>query len=80
MLTVIALIPPATVLLAGMQQLSLATSGGYMSELAALVAPVLIALGVMLMAPGVLFLIVRRKFAFVFAIVVAAGIVAVAVS
>jgi hypothetical protein len=74
-LAVAALIPPGAVLAAGLQQVQLAMSDRYMHELAALVAPILIALGVMLLVPGVLYLILRRRFLLVVAVLVAAAIV-----
>lgn len=77
-LTVVAMIPPAGVLLVGFQQLALGLSGGYMSELAIVVGPMLIALGLMLLTPGVVYLVLRRRFPFYAAIVAALIVVVLA--
>ncbi|NLE97106.1 MAG: hypothetical protein GX596_03845 [Propionibacterium sp.] len=73
-MAVVALIPPGAILVTGIQQLLFAMGGGYMSDVAAVIAPILIALGLMLAAPAVLYLILRRRFLFVVAVVVAATI------
>ncbi len=78
-LTLVAMIPPAGVLLVGFQQLSLGLSGGYMSELAIVVGPMLIALGLMLLVPGVLYLVLRRRFPFYVALVAALIVIVLAI-
>lgn len=74
-LAVIALIPPGAILVLGFQQLLFAMGGGYMSDLAGAIAPLLIALGVMLVVPGILYLILRRRFLLVIALLVAVFVV-----
>lgn len=73
-LALLALIPPGAIVVTGLQQIAYGASGGHMSELAALIGPLLLVTGLMLVAPGVLYLILRRRFLFVVALVVAAAI------
>lgn len=76
-LTCVTLLVPLAMLAAGLQQLALGTSGGYMSELALAVAPVIIIAGVFLLVPGVLYLVLRQRLLFVAAMVLSAGVLAV---
>ncbi|GAB3811347.1 hypothetical protein GCM10028820_02420 [Tessaracoccus terricola] len=76
-LTCVALLVPVGILGVGLQQLSVGMSGAYMSELSLAIAPVVIAIGVFLLVPGVLYLVVRQKLLFVATMVVTAGVLAV---
>lgn len=74
LLAVVALVPPGALVVFGVQQVTYGMRGGYMSELSAAIGPILTATGLLLVAPGVLYLLLRRRFLFVVALVVAAAI------
>lgn len=72
-LTLVSLVPGALLLWAGLDQLFFGMSDAYMSELAASLAPFIIAIAVILLLPGLLYLVIRQKFLFVVAMIFGGG-------
>lgn len=72
-ITCVSLLLPLGVLAFGFQQLSYGRSGKYMSELAAAMAPLVLAVGAILLVPGVLYLVLRRRILFFVTIAVTVG-------
>lgn len=73
LLTAISLVPGALLLWAGLDQLFFGMSDAYMADLAAELAPFIIAIAVILLLPGVLYLVIRQKFLFVAAMIFGGG-------
>lgn len=70
-LAVIALIPPVVVIVLGIREVFYARSRQNMWELAEALAPIIIALGVVGTIPAILYLIYRRSWLLVLALIIA---------